>query len=281
MRVQAALIQMQFSDDRDDNVRRGAEAVIRAAADGARVACLPELATNIYFCTRIDASYLDAAEPIPGPSTEVIAGAAREAGIDVVFPLYERDGSDGQLYNTAVFIGPDGEIRGKYRKNSIPLVTTPKMDGIEKFYFRPGNLGYPVFESADRLNVGITICYERHFPEGPRSLALGGAEVIFIPTATANAREIWELELQGHAIANQLWVGAVNRVGRDRGGSEVDFYGASCFVSPTGEIVAQASETEEEILHCEIDTEVSKRLRAEWGFFRDRRPDIYGAITAP
>lgn len=119
------------------------------------------------------------------------------------------------------------------------------MDGIEKYYFRPGNLGYPVFET----DLGVTICYERHFPAGPRSLALAGADVIFVPTATANAREVWELELQGHAIANQLWVAGVNRVGRDRGGSEIDFYGASCFVAPTGAVVAQASETEAEILH--------------------------------
>ena len=204
---------MQFRDDVDANVAAGAEAIEVAAAAGAEIVCLPELATYIYFCHRIDPAYMEVAEPVPGPSTECIGEVAERTGTYVIFPLYERDTGDGQLYNTAVVIGPDGGIRGRYRKNSIPLVTTPRMDGIEKYYFRPGNLGYPVFETDLGVTIGITICYERHFPEGPRSLALAGADVIFVPTATANAREVWELELQGHAIANQLWVAGVNRVG--------------------------------------------------------------------
>jgi len=281
MKVDCALVQMQFGTDREENVANGVDAIKRAAEGGAQIVCLPELATYIYFCSTVDPAHLEVAEPIPGPSTEAICAAAREAGVYVVFPLYERDTEDRQLYNTAAFINRRGEVEGKYRKNSIPLVTTPQMDGIEKFYFRPGNLGYPVFDTDLGIKVGITICYERHFPEGPRSLSLGGADVIFVPTATANGRSIWELELQGHAIANQLWVAGVNRVGRDRGGSDIDFYGASCVVSPTGEVVAQAGEDREEILHHTIDTEISDRLRREWGFFRDRRPDIYGAITAP
>jgi N-carbamoylputrescine amidase len=281
MKVGCALVQMQFGTDREENVANGVDAIRRAAGDGAEIVCLPELATNIYFCASVDPAHLELAEPIPGPSTEAICAAARDSGVYVIFPLYELDTEDRQLYNTAAFINREGEVDGKYRKNSIPLVTTPKMDGIEKFYFRPGNLGYPVFETDMGIKIGITICYERHFPEGPRSLSLGGADVIFVPTATANGRSIWELELQGHAIANQLWVAGVNRVGRDRGGSDIDFYGASCFVSPEGEVVARAGEDGEEVLHYTIDTEVSDRLRSEWGFFRDRRPEIYGAITAP
>ena len=280
MSVRCALVQMNFSADRDENVARGAEYVRQAGAEGAKLVCLPELATYVYFCSTIDPDFMELAEDVPGPSTELISRAAADVGAYVIFPLYERE-QEGELYNTAVVIDPSGEIVGKYRKNSIPLVETPKMAGLEKYYFRPGNLGYPVFETPLGINIGIMICYERHFPEAARSLALAGADVIFVPTATANSREIWELELQGHAVANQIWIAAVNRVGRDRGGSDIDFYGASVFISPTSEVVCQACETDEEILYAEIDTSVSRRLRAEWGFFRDRRPDAYGALTAP
>jgi beta-ureidopropionase len=271
---------MNFSDDKQSNVERGAELVRSAAAAGAQIICLPELATYVYFCYEINPQYLQIAEPVPGPSTEIMCRAAADAGAYVIFPLYETAGN-GHLYNTAVVIGSDGEIKGLYRKNSIPLVKTPVMTGIEKYYFRPGNLGYPVFPTELGVTLGVTICYDRHFPEGPRSLALAGADIVFVPTATANGRQIWELELQGHAIANAFWVAGVNRVGQDKGGSDTPFYGASVFIAPSGEVVAQANETEEEILHAEIDTEVSEQLRNDWGFFRDRRPDIYGALTAP
>jgi N-carbamoylputrescine amidase len=271
---------MSFVESKERNVERGAELVRQAARDGAQIICLPELATTIYFCTEMNPASLQLAEPVPGPSTRVIGDAAREAGVYVVFPLYER-AADGNLYNTAVFIGPDGEVQGSYRKNSIPLVNMPEIVGIEKYYFRPGNLGYPVFTTELGITVGVTICYERHFPEGARSLALNGADVIFFPTATAAGRGIWDLEIRAHAVANLLWCGGVNRVGLDAGGSETAFYGSSFFSNPAGVIVAQAGDQGEEILHTEIDTELSATLREEWGFFRDRRPDIYQAITAP
>jgi beta-ureidopropionase len=280
MKATCALIQMTFCDDTQRNVERGAERVREAGRQGAQIVCLSELATSTYFCTEINPDHMRLAETIPGPSTEIMAAAAADAHAYVIFPIYEYEAA-GQLYNTAVVIGPTGTILGTYRKVSIPLAATAVMKGLEKYYFRPGNLGYPVFKSELGVTIGVTICYDRHFPEGPRSLALAGADVIFVPTATANGRDIWELELRGHAVANLLWVAGVNRVGRDEGGSDFHFYGSSVFISPTGEVVAQANDTEETILYQEIDTETSSQLRNDWGFFRDRRPDAYGAITAP
>ena len=192
-------------------------------------------------------------------------------------------GEDGRLYNSAAFLDRSGEVAGLYRKNVIPIMKFEGVEGVEKFYFRPGNLGYPVFDTDLGIKVGVTICYERHFPEGPRSLALNGADVIFVPTATPAGRHMWEIELRAMAIANLLWVGGVNRVGRDRGTavSDMDFYGGSLFSAPDGEVVSRVQTDGDEIVYAEIDTERSAKLRREWGFFRDRRPEIYGALTTP
>jgi beta-ureidopropionase len=278
--AKAALVQMNFSADTEKNVEKGAQLIREAARDGAEIICLPELATNIYFPFEIDAKWLKIAEPVPGPSTETIRAAAREANAYVLFPLYEK-AQDGELYNTSVFIDPNGELIGTYRKIQIPLVKMAAITGIEKYYFRPGNLGYPVWKTDVGVNVGTVICYDRHFPEGPRALALNGCDLMFVPTATAAGSTIWELEIQAHAVANLMWVGGVNRVGVDEGGGPADFYGRSFFSSPTGEVVARLGSEHDAILHCEIDTEVSAQLRDEWGFFRDRRPDAYGALVAP
>jgi beta-ureidopropionase len=278
MKARCALVQMSFKRDRDENIRHGAELVRRAAAEGAEIICLPELATSIYPAYVEESSYRDWAEPVPGPSSEAIGAAAKEAGVYVVYPMYERT-ADGKLFNTALFFNREGEIAGRYRKNSIPDVRMSVMMGMEKFYFEPGDLGYPVFETDLGVTVGVTICFERHYPEGPRSLALNGADVIFVPTATGAGRELWDVELRGHAIANLLWVGGVNRVGRDEEGSSADFYGSSFFSAPNGEVVAATGGEGEAIVQAEIDTELSHRLREEWGFFRDRRPEIYGKIV--
>ncbi len=276
----AALVQMNFSDNTEENVEKGARLIKQAASEGADIICLPELATNIYFPFEIEAKWLKVAEPIPGPSTETICAAARDANAYVLFPLYEK-AQDGYLYNSAVFIDPRGQIMGTYRKIQIPLVRMAVITGIEKYYFRPGNLGYPVWKTELGVNVGTVICYDRHFPEGPRALALNGCDLMFVPTATAAGSSIWELELQAHAVANLMWVGGVNRVGVDQGGGPTDFYGRSFFTSPAGEVVARLGHESDAILHCEIDTDVSGQLRDEWGFFRDRRPDAYGALVAP
>lgn len=276
MKVNCAVIQMGFTDDVDDNLGRAETLVRQAAADGAEVICLPELATNIYFCFEENPRHKELAEPVPGPSSERMCAVAADVGAHVIFPLYERDGE--RLFNTAIFIGPDGTIRGKYRKNSIPDVRLPEMVGIEKYYFEPGDLGYPLFETDLGLKVGVTICYERHFPESTRILALAGADVIFVPTATAAGHSLWEVELRGHAIANLCWVGGVNRAGRDRGGSEAEFWGDSLFCGPSGEVVARAESNGDEVVHATIDTDLNERLRSDWGFFRDRRPELYGAL---
>ena len=278
--AKAALVQMNFSTDTEKNVEKGAKLIKEAARDGAEIICLPELATNVYFPFEIDPKWLKMAEPIPGPSTETIRAAAREANAYVLFSLYEK-AQDGELYNTAVFIDPNGELVGTYRKIQIPLVKMAAITGIEKYYFRPGNLGYPVWKTEVGLNVGTVICYDRHFPEGPRALALNGCDLMFVPTATAAGTTIWELELQAHAVANLMWVGGVNRVGVDEGGGPTDFFGRSFFSSPTGDVVTRLGGERDAILHHEIDTEVSAQLRDEWGFFRDRRPDAYGVLVAP
>ena len=278
--TKVALIQMSYVQERADNVARAAQLVREAGEQGASVVCLPELSTSIYFCHEVDPAHFALAEPVPGPSTDALAEAARAAGVHVVLPLYERD-ELGDLYNTAVVIDPDGAIAGSYRKVHIPFIANEHMTWAEKYYFRPGNLGFPVFATRSGLRIGILICFDRHFPEGARALALAGADVIFVPTATASGRGLWEAELRGHAIANLLWVAGVNRVGRDEGGSDTHFYGASVLVGPDGQIAAQAGEQEQEILLGEIDTARSARLREEWGFFRDRRPDAYGPLSAP
>ena len=278
MSVRCALVQMGFEQDTLKNVERGANHIREAGAAGAQIVCLPELATSIYPAYEEDPRHFDLAAPGPGPSSEVIAKAAADAGVYVVFPLYELE--DGHRYNTALFFDREGNIAGKYRKNSIPDVRYSHMMGMEKYYFEPGNLGYPVFDTDLGIRVGITICYERHLPEGPRILALNGADVIFVPTATAAGSEIWDLELRGHAVANNLWVGGVNRVGRDENGSSAEFYGRSLWSNPRGEIVASAGSEGDEIVYADVDTELSRRLREEWGFFRDRRPEIFDTLLA-
>jgi beta-ureidopropionase len=279
MQAKVALIQMNFSDDAEHNVGRASARIAEAASAGAEIVCLPELATSIYFCTEIERDHYKLAESVNGPSVSAIAEAARAAGVYVVFPFYERDEEDEQLYNTAAFIDRRGNVTGRYRKNIIPLTKFTGEIGIEKYYFRPGNLGYPVFDTDLGIRVGITICFERHFPESGRSLALNGADLIFVPTATPAGKDMWDVELRSIAIANLLWVAGVNRVHRDVNGSEMDFYGKSLVSAPSGEVVAAAGEDAEEILYAVIDTEQSQQLREEWGFFRDRRPEIFGAIT--
>jgi N-carbamoylputrescine amidase len=281
MKARCALVQMNFSADVAENLAQGCEYVAEAGRNGAQIVCLPELATTEYFCVGMHPEFLDYAEPIPGPSTERMARVARDANVYVVFPLYEKV-RDGELYNSAVFLDRSGEIAGLYRKNMIPLVKVGDVEGNEKFYFRPGNLGYPVWDTDLGIRVGVTICYDRHFPEGPRCLALNGADVMFVPTATPLGGEMWEVELRGHAIANLFWVGAVNRVGRDRDGHfDLDFYGRSLWIAPDGEITEAAGTEGNEVLYGEIDTDVSKRYRDAWGFFRDRRPEVYTEVTAP
>ena len=273
----------QFSGnvDKAANIRTASRLVRRAAEAGAKIVCLPELFNTMYFCVERRPEYFDWAEPIPGPTTDTMAALARETGTVLICPVFERT-ADGTYYNAAAVLGPDGELLGKYRKSSIPFMDRARSHeprGDEKFYFAPGDLGFPTFETPFG-RIGILICYDRHFPEAARVLGLGGAEIVFVPTNTTRmARYLWDLELRAHAIANVYYVCGVNKVGVDAGGSSRDHHGDSLVCNPRGEILAQASATEEDVVLADVDLSVIPELRALWGYYRDRRPDLYGPVA--
>jgi beta-ureidopropionase len=274
--VRSALIQTYGSMSMEENVERQIGLIEKAAAQGAQITCLQELSTGPYFCQVQDPKFYDFAEPVPdGPTTSRMQEVAKKYNMVLVVPLYEQEQS-GVYYNTAAVIDADGAYLGKYRKTHIPQVK-----GFwEKFYFRPGNLGYPVFQTK-YAKIGVYICYDRHFPEGARCLGLNGAEIVYIPSATSRglSMHLWKIEQVSHAIANGYWVGTINRVGVEPLGDN-DFYGTSYFCNARGEIVAQASDRDEEVLVAELDLEKNREVRNVWQFYRDRRPDMYGPIAA-
>ena len=247
----------------------------QAAAAGARVICFQELFYGPYFCQKQDAEYYEYAESVPGPTTERFAQLAAELGMVMVLPVYEQE-QPGVLYNTAAVIDADGTYLGKYRKNHIPQVK-----GFwEKFYFRPGNLGYPVFHTAVGP-VGVYICYDRHFPEGWRALGLAGARIVFNPSATSRglSQYLWRLEQPAAAVANEYFVGAINRVGIEPLGDN-DFYGQTYFADPRGQLVGDAAgDKEDEVIVRELDMGLLQEVRDLWQFYRDRRPDQYGPLA--
>jgi len=278
--IKAAMIQQQCSTEKEKNIEKAVGYIREASSNGAKIICLQELFNTIYFPFELDAKHFDAAEPIPGPTIDTIGRVAQEEKVVVIAPIYEK-GIEGELYNSAAVIGPNGELIGKYRKNSIPFVPAGLgIVGMEKYYFKPGNLGFPVFKTPFGVTIGILICYDRHFPEGARALALAGAEIVFIPTCTGGGTKyVWEIELKAHAIGNIYYVGGVNRVNYDIGGSETQaYYGSSMFVSPKAEIMSEAGSENDEIIYADIDVSVIPQMRTTWGFFRDRRPDIYGSL---
>lgn len=280
--VRIAGLQFVGNADREANVRTAIRMVRQAAGQGARIVCLPELFSTMYFCVETRREYFAWAEPIPGPTTDRMATVAQETNTVLVCPIFER-ATDGTFYNAAAVLGPDGTFLGKYRKSSIPLMDvtrSPEPRGNEKFYFTPGDLGFPTFDTPF-ARIGILICYDRHFPEAARVLGLGGAEIVFVPTATTRmTRYLWDVELRAHAIANVYYVCGVNKVGIDAGGSTRDHHGASLIVNPRGEILAQASDTAEDMVIADVDLAVIPDLRALWGYYRDRRPDLYGPVVA-
>lgn len=254
-----------------------------AASRGVQVLCLQELFIGPYFAAEQDARWYEAAEPVPGgPTIEVMQDAARRHAMVLVVPVYEREMA-GVFYNTAAVIDADGDYLGKMRKVHIPHChgedETSPYGFWEKFYFRPGNLGYPVFETR-YAKIGVYICYDRHFPEGARLLGLHGAEVVFNPSATTSGHSdsIWKIEQPAHAVANGYFVGALNRVGHEQPWDIGNFYGASYFVDPIGAIVAEAAGDQEEIVVGDLDLGRIDEVRAHWQFYRDRRPDTYGEI---
>ncbi|MBI2909111.1 MAG: acyltransferase [Chloroflexi bacterium] len=276
-----AAIQINVNGDQEVNLRKVSDMVRRAACGGARIMCLPELFNLAYFCHEEDARHFRLAEPVPGPTVERMAGLARETESVIICPIFEK-AMEGEYYNTAVVVGPEGQIIGRYRKNSIPYNPKPNEPlAREKFYFKPGNLGFPVFATPFGLKVGVLICYDRHFPEAPRALALNGADVIFVPICVhaARGRSVWEFDLRAIAQANILYLCGVNRVGVDVGGSTRNHFGTSMIVNPRTEVIARASDDKEEVISADVDVELIAELRNAWSFFRDRRPDAYGDLV--
>jgi beta-ureidopropionase len=247
-----------------------------AGAKGVNMLCMQEVFTGPYFCPSQDAKWYDLTEKIPdGPTTKLMQEYAKKYNMVIVVPIYEEH-ITGVYYNTAAVIDADGKYLGKYRKNHIPQVK-----GFwEKFFFKPGNMGYPVFKTAYG-NVGVYICYDRHFPDGARCLGLNGAEIVFNPSATVAglSEYLWELEQPAHAVANGYFIAAINRVGTEAPWNIGQFYGSSYVASPRGKILKKASREKDELLIVDIDLDEVKEVRDLWQFFRDRRPETYGPLT--
>ncbi|WP_458685825.1 nitrilase-related carbon-nitrogen hydrolase [Nocardia tengchongensis] len=275
--VRAALVQTSWTGDKESMIKAHEDYARQAAAVGAKVICFQELFYGPYFCQLQDAKFYDYAESVPGPTVDRFAALARELGLVMVLPVYEQE-QPGLLYNTAAVVDADGRYLGKYRKHHIPHV-----HGFwEKFYFRPGNLGWPVFDTAVG-RIGVYICYDRHFPEGWRALGLAGAEIVFNPSATSRGLSsyLWKLEQPASAVANEYFIGAINRVGIEEYGDD-DFYGTSYFVDPEGQFVGEvASGTAPELVVRDLDMDLIKVVRDRWAFYRDRRPDAYGKLVEP
>jgi len=247
-----------------------------AAKKGVQILCLQEIFNGPYFCPGQAVRWYDAAEEVPGPTTAILAEYAKKHSMVIVVPVYEREQA-GVFYNTAAVIDADGKYLGKYRKNHIPQVNP---GFFEKFYFRPGNLGYPVFQTA-YAKVGVYICYDRHFPEGARALGLNGAEIVLNPSATVAglSQYLWKLEQPAHAVANGYYVGAINRVGTEAPWNIGKFYGSSYFVNPRGELLVTASEDKSELITADLDLGMIEEVRKTWQFYRDRRPETYESLV--
>ena len=292
-----ALIQMSCSLDTQDNLAKAAALVRDAARAGANIVCLPELFRAQYFCQREDHALFDTAESIPGPSTQLLSEVAKEEKVVVIASLFERR-APGLYHNTAAVLEADGSLAGLYRKMHIP--DDPLY--YEKFYFTPGDLGFKAF-STSQGSIGTLVCWDQWYPEAARLTSLMGAETLFYPTAIGwhpsekaefgeAQYSAWQTMQRAHAIANGVFVGAVNRVGHEHGdvlhngillkgpeGAGLEFWGGSFIADPFGRVIAQASHDKEEILIAEIDPKLLEDTRRNWPFLRDRRIDAYGGIT--
>ena len=276
--VRAALVQQRWTGDKESMTAAAVNHIQTAASAGAQVVCLQELFYGPYFCQVQDADYYSYTEQIPdGPTTRLLCEVAKQHGVVLIAPMYEEE-QPGVYYNTAAVIDADGKYLGKHRKNHIPQVK-----GFwEKYYFRPGNLGYPVFDTAVG-RIGVYIYYERHFPEGWRALGLAGAKIVFNPSATSRglSEYLWRLEQTSAAVANEYFVGTINRVGVEPLGDN-DFYGQSYFADPRGQIIGgAASDAAEEVIVRDLDMGLLEEVRNLWQFYRDRRPDSYGPLAQP
>jgi N-carbamoylputrescine amidase len=251
----------------------------QAAREKVKILCLQELFYGPYFCAEQETRWYELTERVPeGPTVSEMQKLARKHKMAIVVPIYEED-QPGVYYNTAAMIDVDGRYLGKYRKTHIPHC---KPGFWEKFYFRPGNLGYPVFETAF-AKVGIYICYDRHFPEGARALGLNGAEIVFNPSATVAglSEYLWKLEQPAHAVANGYFVGAINRVGWEKPWKIGEFYGQSYFCDPRGKIIAEGPRDKDAVVVADLNLDMIEEVRSVWQFYRDRRPDAYAPLVQP
>src|SRR5476651_46897 len=284
--IKSGLIQMSLpKTEGEGTIREIMDAMIKkhipyieeAGKQGVQILCLQEIFNTPYFCPGQDPKWYASAEAVPGPTTDLIATYAKKYNMVIIVPVYEKEQA-GVLYNTAAVIDADGAYLGKYRKNHIP-----QTNGFwEKFFFKPGNLGYPVFETR-YAKIGVYICYDRHFPEGARCLGLNGAEIVFNPSATVAglSEYLWKLEQPAHAVANGYFIGAINRVGTEAPWNIGEFYGQSYFCDPRGKMLAVASRDKDELIVADLDLDTIREVRNTWQFFRDRRPETYGGICKP
>jgi len=279
--VRAALIQCSNPLGPDQPLARVKQAMIdkhiplieSAAAKGANICCLQEIFYGPYFCAEQNAKWYDYAEEIPdGPTVMLMRGLAKKLNMAMLVPIYERE-TGGVLYNTTAVIDQTGAFLGRYRKHHIPHLHPGFW---EKFYFRPGTGGYPVFDTAFG-RIGVYTCYDRHFPEGARELGLKGAELVFNPSATVAglSEHLWKLEQPAHAVANQYFIAAINRVGVEAPWNIGEFYGQSYFCNPRGQIYAIAHRSRDEVLVADVNYDETEQARREWQFYRDRRPETY------
>ena len=262
---------------REANIEKHIPLIEKAASEGVQIICMQEIFTGPYFCAEQTTRWYDSTEHIPdGPTTRLMQELAKKNSMVIVVPIYEEE-APGVYYNTAAVIDADGTYLGKYRKNHIPHVAPGFW---EKFYFKPGNLGYPVFDTA-YAKVGVYICYDRHFPEGARALGLNGAEIVFNPSATVAglSEYLWKLEQPAHAVANAYFVGAINRVGHEQPWDIGEFYGQSYFCDPRGQFLANASRDKTELITAELDFDKIREVRNTWQFYRDRRPETYDELV--
>ena len=276
--VRAALVQSSWTGDKKSMIEANVGFAREAAAQGAQVLCFQELFYGPYFCQVQDSQYFSYTEAVPGgPTTELMCSLARDLRMVLVVPVFEEE-QPGVYYNTAAVIDADGTYLGKYRKTHIPQV----QGFFEKYYFRPGNLGYPVFQTAVGP-VGVYICYDRHFPEGWRALGLAGARIVFNPSATSRSlsQYLWRLEQPASAVANEYFVGAINRVGVEPLGDD-DFYGSSYFVNPRGQLVGEAAPDDKSaVVVRDLDMDLLAEVRQTWAFYRDRNPAAYATLVQP
>ncbi len=260
------------------NIDKHLKMIEDAARQGVQILCMQEVFTTPYFCAEQETRWYEAVEKVPdGPTVQLMQEVAKQHGMVIIVPIYEEDIA-GIYYNTAAVIDADGKYLGKYRKNHIPHVAPGFW---EKFYFKPGNLGYPAFDTA-YARIGVYICYDRHFPEGARILGLHGAEIVFNPSATVAglSEYLWRLEQPAHAVANGYFIGAINRVGHELPWDIGEFYGQSYFCDPRGKFLAEAPRDEDALVVADLNLDMIREVRNTWQFYRDRRPESYDALVS-